>query len=75
VNITASASKIAVQGSTAETIAAWNLIVELQGSDYFELVWSADNITSQILAIAASSPVPYIPSAILTMVFVSAIPP
>jgi len=75
VNITASASKIAVQGSAAETIAAWNLIVELQGSDYFELVWSANNTTSQILAVAASSPVPAIPSAILTMVFVSAIPP
>ena len=52
-----------------EGIAAWNYIVEATtAGDYFELMYSVDDTAIQLPYIAASSPVPAIPSVILTMV-------
>ena len=52
-----------------EGIAAWNYIVEATtAGDYFELMYSVDDTSIQLPYIAASSPVPAIPSVILTMV-------
>jgi len=66
-DIANSAGKTAVQGSTAELIAAWNYVTNFTAGQYFELMWSADDTRCQILAQAASSPVPAIPSVILTV--------
>jgi hypothetical protein len=73
VNVAASASEVAVQGTVAETVAAWNFVLSMQAGDYFELMWSVDDTNVQIKAVAAAAPVPAIPSAILTVTFVSAL--
>ena len=67
VDIPASATKIRIQGNNAETVAAWNFVLTVNAGDYFELMWSTDDTTCQIFASAASSPVPAIPSVILTV--------
>ena len=67
VDITDSATKIRIQGNNAETVAAWNFVLPLNPGDYFELMWSTDDTNCQIFASAASSPVPAIPSVILTV--------
>jgi hypothetical protein len=73
VDVAYSASEMAVQGTVAENIAAWNFVLSMQAGDYFELMWSVDDTNVQIKAVAAAAPVPAIPSAILTVTFVSAL--
>jgi hypothetical protein len=72
-NVPRSASEVAIQGTAAENIAAWNFVLEMQAGQYFELMWSVDDTNVQIKAVAAAAPVPAIPSAILTVTFVSAL--
>ena len=73
VDVANSASEVAVQGTTAENIAAWNFVLSMNANDYFQLMWSVDDVNIQIKAVTASAPVPAIPSAILTATFVSAL--
>lgn len=72
-DIAASASEVSVQGTSAENIAAWNFVLEMDATDYFQLMWSVDDTNIQIKAVAAAAPVPAIPSVILTTTFVSAL--
>jgi hypothetical protein len=67
VDIPDSATKVRIQGNNAETVAAWNFVLPVNAGDYFELVWSTDDLDCQIFASAASPPVPAIPSLILTV--------
>lgn len=67
IDIPDSATQIRIQGNNAETVAAWNFVLPLNAGDYFELMWSTDDTSCQILASAASTPVPAIPSVILTV--------
>jgi len=62
-----SATQVTLQGSNAAAVAAWNFVVPMNAGDYFELVWSTDDTGCQIVSIASSSPVPAIPSVILTV--------
>jgi hypothetical protein len=62
-----SATSLTLAGSSSAVVAAWNFVIELNAGDYFELVWSTSNTACQIRASAASSPVPAIPSVILTV--------
>lgn len=64
------ASKVVVAGPNDETVASWNYLVTMQAGDYFELAWSSSNTDMVILAVAASSPVPAIPSTIMTVTYV-----
>ena len=66
-NVANSASKIALNGSQAETIAAWNFVLNMNANDYFELVWSTDDTGCQLLYNTTVAPVPAIPSVILTV--------
>lgn len=66
VDIANSATKVAVNGSDAEIVAAWNFLQDMNAGDYFELVWSTDDTNCFIAGFAASPPVPAIPSVILT---------
>jgi hypothetical protein len=68
VDIANSATKVAINGSDAETVAAWNFLHDMNANDYFELVWSTDDTNCFIAGFAAASPVPAIPSVILTAV-------
>lgn len=67
VDVTNSATKVTLQGSSAAYVAAWNFVLELSANDYFQLMWSTNDTNVQILAEAASAPVPAIPSVILTV--------
>lgn len=62
-----SATKVSLQGSSSATVAAWNFVVQMAANDYFELVWSTTDTSCQIVAAAAASPHPGIPSIILTV--------
>lgn len=70
VDIANSATEIKVQGNSAEQFAAWNLYLSLVQGDYIELMWAASDTAVQILSAAASSPVPAVPSVILTVGYV-----
>lgn len=70
VDIPDSATEVRVQGNNTEQFAAWNCFVPMDVNDYFEIMWSVDNTAIQLLAVAASSPVPRIPSVILTVNYV-----
>jgi len=62
-----SAGVVAIQGTSAENIAAWNYVVSLTAGQYFRLMWSTDDNKTKLTAVAASAPVPAIPSVILTV--------
>ena len=70
-----SAGKVVINGPNSEIIPAWNFVVILKANDYFELVWSSSDTAVVILAEPAVPPVPQIPSIILTVTWVSGIPP
>lgn len=67
VDATYSATSVTLAGSSAAAVAAWNFVLEMNAGDYFELVWSTDDTGCQIQAAATVSPVPAIPSVILTV--------
>lgn len=67
VDVPESATKIAVQGTAAETVAAWNFVLKLAASDYVELMWMTDHLTVELIHNSAITGVPEIPSVILTL--------
>jgi hypothetical protein len=62
-----SATKLSLSGSSKSYVAAWNFVIRMSAGDYFRLMWSTTNTNVQIARIAASAPVPAIPSVILTV--------
>lgn len=66
-NVPDSAGKIRIQGNNAETLAAWNYIIQLNAGDYIELMWEVDDTSVQILYDPATAVHPVIPSVILTV--------
>ena len=63
-----SASLIQIQGNNAEIFSAANYFLPLSNGDYFQLYFSVDDLSVQLQQFAAASPVPAIPSIILTVV-------
>lgn len=78
VNVPDTASKVSIQGTTAESVPAWNFVFSMNAGDYFELVWLTDDDKVVLKHEAgfgtAPNDVPEIPSVILTATFVSALP-
>lgn len=62
-----SASKVAIQGTAAEAVAAWNFIVQLEATQYVELMWATDDVDVKLVAASATSVWPAIPSVICTV--------
>jgi hypothetical protein len=62
-----SATKLSLSGASKSYVAAWNFVIRMSAGDYFRLMWSTTNTNVQIARIAASAPVPAIPSVILTV--------
>lgn len=71
VNVPDSATKIVIQGSTDEVVPAWNFLLVMKAGDYFELAWQSNDTDVIVLAEAAASNYPGIPSIILTATWVS----
>lgn len=66
-NVPDSAGQIRIQGNNAETLAAWNYIIQLNAGDYIELMWEVDDTSVQILYDPATAVHPAVPSVILTV--------
>ena len=62
-----SASLIQIQGNDSEIFSAANFFLPLSNGDYFQLYFSVSDTSAQLQYFAASSPVPAIPSIILTV--------
>jgi hypothetical protein len=66
-NVADSATVIRMQGNNAETVAAWNFLLQMNAGDYFELMWEVDNLGVSLHADPATGVHPAIPSIILTV--------
>lgn len=66
-----SASKVIVNGPNDEKIPAWNFVIPLATNDYIELMWSSPDTNMILAATTASTPVPAIPSVIITVTWAS----
>lgn len=67
VDVPNSAGQLRLKDNNSEMLAAWNYVLQMNAGDYFELVWSVDNTSIQLLAETAASSHPGIPSVILTV--------
>jgi len=67
VDVPDSASHIRIQGNNAEIFSSLNYFFDLKANDYVEMIFSVDDLSVELKAIAASAPVPSIPSIILTV--------
>lgn len=66
-DIANSASKIIMQGSSSDTIAAWNFVSSAAAGDYFELMWAVEDTGIQLTASSATAFAPAVPSVIFTI--------
>jgi len=66
-NVANTATTVAIQGTAARTVAAWNFIIQLEPTNYVELMWATDDTSVRILAASATSVWPAIPSVICTV--------
>ena len=62
-----SGGTVAIQGTSARTIAAWNYVVSLDAGQYIRIMWSTDDTGIRLLHNTSVSPCPAIPSVILTL--------
>jgi hypothetical protein len=69
-----STREYSVSGAGKELEISWNFIIDLQAGSHIELVWTGDDIDLSLDTTAATSPHPGIPSAVVSVVFVSALP-
>jgi hypothetical protein len=67
VDVANSATRVALAGSSSDTVAAWNFVVQMNSGDYFQLMWAVNNTGIQARAAAATAFCPAIPSIILTV--------
>jgi len=72
-DIVDSNTKLAIQGTNAEVVAAWNFVLPLNVGDKFQLMWAADSTNVTIYREAANAFSPAIPSSIISATFVSAL--
>ena len=67
INVPNTASRVVIQGSSAEVVAAWNFLIQLDATNYVELMYEADDTDVVLLAASATSVYPAIPSVICTV--------
>jgi hypothetical protein len=67
VDVPDSAGLIRIQGNNAEIFSAFNLFLDLKANDYVEVMFSVSDLSAELHAIAATPPVPSVPSIILTV--------
>lgn len=62
-----SSTIVTVQGTTAETVAAWNYWVTVTAGQYYEIFWAANNTGIKLTATTPTGIYPGVPSVILTV--------
>ena len=70
IDIPNSSSTVAIQGTSAELVAAWNFVITVLGGDYVQIMWAVSDTRVQIVAAPANAFSPAIPSVIATAVSV-----
>ena len=70
IDIPNSSSTVAIQGTSAELVAAWNFLITVLGGDYIQIMGAVSNTNVQIVAAPANAFSPAIPSVIATAVSV-----
>ena len=70
IDVSNSATELAVQGTSSEIVAAWNFVVQSEANDYYEFMWSSTDEHIRLKAVGASAVVPAIPSVIVSVVSV-----
>ena len=66
-NVPNTTTVVTLQGSSAKAVAAWNYIVQLDPTQYVELMWATDDTNVKIIAATATSVWPATPSVIATV--------
>ncbi len=66
-NVPNTTSRVVIQGASAELVAAWNFLIQLEPTNYVELMYEADDTNVVLLAASATSLYPAIPSVICTV--------
>ena len=66
-DIADSASRVRIKGNDAEVFVAANAFVEMSNGDYMQMMYAVDSTDIRIQYFAAASPIPAIPSIILTV--------
>ena len=66
-NVPNTTSRVVIQGTAAELVAAWNFVIQLEPTNYVELMWEADDADVVLLAASATRVYPAIPSVICTV--------
>ena len=66
-NVPNTTTVVTLQGSSAKSVAAWNYIVQLDPTQYVELMWATNDTNVKILAATATSVWPATPSVIATV--------
>ena len=66
-NVPNTATTVTLQGTAARQVAAWNFVIQLEPTNYVELMWAADDADVIMLAASATSVWPAIPSVICTV--------
>ena len=67
INVPNTTSRVVVQGTAAELVAAWNFVIQLEPTNYVELMWESNDADVVLLAASATSVYPAIPSVICTI--------
>ncbi len=67
VNVPNTTSRVVIQGTAAELVAAWNFVIQLEPTNYVELMWESNDADVVLLAASATSVYPAIPSVICTI--------
>jgi len=62
-----SATRVRVEGNNSEAVAAWNYIFKLKAGDYIEYRWAVNDTGVEIKSFVSGTPVPAIPSVIVTV--------
>lgn len=71
VDIPDSATRMSVAGSGRAAVAAWNFIVRLDATDYFEIYWAVDDTGIKLEAPVATAFCPATPSVLLSATRIS----
>lgn len=67
VDVPYSAGQLQIQGNNAETVPAWNYLLDMNAGDYFELMWEVSDVSVELTSFVASAIHPGTPSIILTV--------
>lgn len=74
IDIGYSTHQYTISGSNSHLNINWNFSIDMQAGDYLEMEWAADSTAVTMEATAAASPHPGIPSAVMTVSYVSPLP-